>query len=393
MKNQEALTPEQTATRDKIRGLFYSTKAANRALAFELARGAGCYEAMVEEFYALLGELPNFEAVLEDYHKSLKSKNEVLPEGMALLRAHIDFFADEFFTNYIDLSCRFDQREKLTYFPPVLAHMTFIVILDLSWNLLETLPDDIRQLEHLKALDLSNNKISGGLPDGLGQLTQLDTLLLKGNTEVFSTPQDGREGSNQKLNRYLFPTCLRSLKNLTHLELNDVLLDALPEWIHELQFLERLSIYGLNSRLLRLDIPDSFTQLTRLKTLKINVHAFEPPKNIDQMQSLQYLVIESARSVPSSIKNLKNLIALELNHLAPSYPIDHPQYDCLKDLYESGLLEGASRIQLYGWEWLKEMPQLIQFTFNHLAPCAFTQKEKAILKKALPNCRFILKQQ
>lgn len=378
----------------KIRDLFYSTQEENRALAMELAKGAGCYEDMVEEFYDLLMELPDFEREKKYYHEELEDEGETAPEGIDLKWAYINYFTAYFFHEEIDLSRRYDysnEEIKLKTFPKVLLNMPFIKKINLGWNALETLPEELGQLQQLEELDLSCNNIYGGLPDVVGDLSQLKTLILYGMSGVFSERQHVHENPDRDKYTNLISPCIRRLKNLVHLDLGDVIVEAIPEWIHELEYLEYLSFFSGFGSNPYLAVPDTFTQLPRLKTFQVNAYSFNIPEDIDKMQSLECLVIEPALSIPSSIKNLKNLKILDFSYLSSDYPIDHPDYDRLWRLYDKGMPEGVSRIQLYGWEWLKEMKGLDQFVFRHIEPYAFTEKEEEELRAALPNCQFVLK--
>ena len=82
---------------------------------------------------------------------------------------------------------------------------------------------------------------------------------------------------------------------------------------------------------------------------------------------------------------------MDFSYLSSDYALQHPDYDRLWDLYDKGVPEGWSRIQLYGWEWLKEMTGLQEFIFRHIEPYAFTEKERAELADAIPNCNLTLK--
>jgi hypothetical protein len=93
--------------------------------------------------------------------------------------------------------------------PRVLSFGGNLVVLDLSFNLLETLPEAISKLTSLQELYLSNNKLSS-LPESIGSLSSL--RVIKANNNVLTTlPSIG------------------SLKNLEKLLLNNNVLTSLPE--------------------------------------------------------------------------------------------------------------------------------------------------------------------
>lgn len=383
-----------TTEREKIYRLFFSTQKENRSLAFELAKGASCYEAVVEEFYGMLEELPAFAEEIKYYYEYLEEEGLTVPEGPALQQAQMEYFADFFFYENVDLSRRYDyanEDKKLKTFPVVLFHMDFIQRLNLGWNAIETIPEEIQQLKQLKALDLSCNAIEGGLPDVIGQLQTLEELILYGMSGVFAKRKYVHEDADRDDYSNEISPCIRQLKNLRVLDLTDIVVEEIPDWIHELQQLEVLCFFSGFGSNPYLKVPTSFTQLPRLKTFQVNAYSFDIPADIDQMQSLEHLTIEPALSIPDSIQRLKNLECLDFSYLSSNYPIRGGR--CLWDLYDKGVPEGKSRIELYGWEWLKNMTWLKQFTFRHIAPYAFTELEKAELEAALPNCELVLKEE
>lgn len=65
--------------------------------------------------------------------------------------------------------------------PAEIRFLNRLVVLDLSDNAMTGVPAEIGQLTQLKILDLSNNELTG-LPHELGQLTNLETLDLRGNS-------------------------------------------------------------------------------------------------------------------------------------------------------------------------------------------------------------------
>ncbi len=87
---------------DKIRSLFFSTERSNRDLAFELAKGAACYEQVVTELYEALKELPPFIADkkywIQIAEEIYEEEGQALPQTvLALQRAQIDGFCWSYF--------------------------------------------------------------------------------------------------------------------------------------------------------------------------------------------------------------------------------------------------------------------------------------------------------
>lgn len=384
--------------KEKIRSLFYSTNSRNRALAFELAKGIDCYEEMLDEFYDALKELPSFE---KDKIYWLELAKEVFEEegkpfpsmSLPLKEAHIEGFCIAYFDKTMSFKGSLgvnNEKFKLTSFPKVLLNCQFITELNLAWNDIKEIPKEIALLKNLEVLDLSCNNDLRELPEALGQLLELKKLVLYGISGIFASRTHLHEDPTQDMYTHYFPLCIRQMKQLEYLDLGDVIVQELPEWIHELSKLKYLTIfsgYGSNPYL---KIPNTFTQLPNLETLQINAYSVDIPKDIDKMQSLKCLIVEPAISIPKSIKNLKNLNYLDFSYLSYDTKFDTVEgYESLFDIDDKEMPIGISRIQIYGWEWLKEMTWLKEFTFKHVKPYAFTAIEKQELETALPNCVFV----
>lgn len=379
-------------TIEKLHQLFYSTQEENRQLAFELARSQGCYEELIEGLYEAWMAYPYFQKCKENWDSSLGEMEEqgnshsfVHPKDIELKRFYLEELAHDFFHAAIDLSGI--QGSTFEAFPLPLLNCTFVQQLNLSWNNLSTLPDNIHQLYQLEQLDLSNNPSLKELPSKMGQLTQLKELALTGTLEVFA--QKVPSGSTPK---YLLPDFLRPLTNMRKLLLGDIYLDALPDWIKEWRRLEEIILYQEKNSSSTLHLPESLLQCTQLKMLHLNGHPTNLPNNIHQLHQLQYLNIHQAHYIPSNIQYLKNLYSLNLSYTALDLPIHYEGYSTKADLQEQGVPEGVSRLKLYGWEWLKEMSWLKNFIYIDEPPYAFTDVEKEELQAALPNCTFTFEQ-
>ena len=299
-----------------------------------------------------------------------------------LVRQHLlERFAQFYFNEAPEL-CGYRMRQFKT-FPRALLHCTFIRVLDLSWHDLETLPDDIHRLERLEILDLSQNTKLTQLPPTLARLEQLHTLLLTGNTHVFK--QCHADGTIT----YPLPAFFRKMRHLRTLNLFDVLLDGFPAWLDTLTQLEQVQLSNPYADRMPFHWPVNLKQWPQLQILEINDYTTAMPQGMDQMQALEYLAVDHALAVPEDIQHLKQLKTLDLSHLALDYKIHLDGCEVLSDLKQKGVPAGMSRLEIYGWEWLKTMTQLKELMFVHEAPYAFTDLEKEELAEALPHCAFV----
>lgn len=368
-----------------IRELFYSTIQCNRSLAFELAKSTHCYAAVVQEFYTSLLDFPSFISIVNSYDPATSSDIpvEISSDELEIKQQCIEHFCDLYFNKKMNLnsyhlsSLSNAPLQRLQTMPKVLLDCVFLEELDLSHHALTTLPNDIARLYNLKRLNLSANVSLKTLPPSIGQLQQLESLNLAGIPHLFKQPDEK--------NLYEFPSFLRHLNNLRHLNLQDVMITTLPNWIGEWRYLESLHLFSGNKSHPVLGIPDSFVQLQQLKTLTIDGFTVSLPQDIHQLTALQSLVINHAKKLPALIANLKKLRYLDLSYLSPEYPLQHPSFATLKEL---PLGNTDSRLELFGWDWLLRMPHLKEFIYKHQAPYKLTSQDVAYLRKALPNCAF-----
>jgi hypothetical protein len=368
-----------------IRELFYSTIQCNRSLAFELAKSTHCHAEMVQEFYTGLLDLPSFIAVVNSFDPATSNDLpvEVVTDEFEVKQQCIEHFCDLYFHKKLNLNSYHISSlsgmplQRLEHFPETLLQCTFLEELDLSHNALTALPDDIDRLCNLKVLNLSSNVSLKELPASIGQLQQLESLDLAGIHYLFKTSKGQHP--------YEVPAFLRHLNNLRHLNLQDVMITALPDWIGEWTHLESLHLFSGNKRHPVLGIPDSFVQLQQLKTLTIDAFTVSLPPSINQFAALESLVVNHAKELPASIADLKELRYLDLSYLSPEYPLQHPSFATLQEL---PLGNSHSRLELFGWDWLLRMPQLKEFVYKHQALYKLMPEDIACLQKALPNCTF-----
>ena len=129
--------------------------------------------------------------------------------------------------------------------------------LDLSGLKLSGLPEAIGQLSQLRKLYLSGNQLSS-LPEAIGQLSQLQKLYLSGN----------------RLSR--LPEAIGQLSQLRLLSLYDNQLSSLPQTIHSLVKLEKLFLH----RNPGLGLPDEVLGPTVREVFGSQKRSPKPPREI-----------------------------------------------------------------------------------------------------------------
>ena len=182
---------------------------------------------------------------------------------------------------------------KLTSLPESLGQLTQLQTLVLSSNQLKSLPEWLSQFKHLETLDLFCNDITV-LPDWIGKLTKLRTLDLH-CAHV----------------KYL-PESLADLTQLRKLEIGYSRLEEVPEWLGRLSQLESLSLAGHNLN----SVPEFLRKLTQLHFLNLNDNNLKAlPEWVDEFISLRRLLLGSNEltTLPESLGQLTQLQELNLS--------------------------------------------------------------------------------
>ncbi|MDR0373114.1 MAG: leucine-rich repeat domain-containing protein [Nitrososphaerota archaeon] len=137
---------------------------------------------------------------------------------------------------------KLDNETQIAAMLNAISNFIQLKYLDLSYNNLENLPNELQKLTNLQTLNIAGNRL-GSLPDWIQKLTNLQTL----NT---------------------------SYNNL----------GALPDWIQKLTNLQTLNIDGNNLGAL----PDGIQKLTNLRTLNIGRNNFQtlPPSLLPFLQKI-----------------------------------------------------------------------------------------------------------
>ncbi len=161
------------------------------------------------------------------------------------------------------------KYQGLSVVDPQVLSYTGLVTLDLSFNLLESLPDGIGLLQNLEQLHCASNKITA-LPDSIGTIQSL-RLIEANNNMMISIPQN-----------------IGQLQSLKKLVLNDNILTSLPEEIGNCNNLE--SLLAHNNSLCRLPLS--------LSLLKGKLSELDVSRNDEQMQTtLPIQIHQDAQSI------------------------------------------------------------------------------------------------
>lgn len=369
---------------DLIHELFYSTNPCNRLLAFELAKSVNCYKDIIEDIYEQLSEFPHFKLVAKanqsSYYFGVEADAQADPE-LEKRRASIEHFCELYFDKKMNLN-GFNlsgiTADYLKSFPKVLLKCGFVEDLDLSHNDLVELPPEISQLSKLRSLNLSNNDQLKTLPEALGTLYNLEHLDLSNAGALFQQKTKAGECHHP------FPTVLRPLRQLRTLNLQGLKMDQLPDWIDEWTELECLYLYSGDEQLPELTLPATFTRLSKLRILTIDSFSVHLPENLNELDTLECLVINHAVFVPESTAQLSQLKYLDLSFFGKNYQLTTMKGKTVGDFEH--IQDHLSRLELLGWKWLLDMTWLEAFVCRQDMPWSFTQEERQRIKDALPDC-------
>ena len=233
---------------------------------------------------------------------------------------------------------RLDTNELSGTIPDQLGNLTSLETLILVTNELSgTIPDQLGNLTSLKRLSLGDNQLSGTIPDQLGNLTSLETILNLGGNELSGAIPDqlGNLTSLEKLilqeNQLsgAIPDQLGNLASLTLLHLQDNKLSgAIPD---QLGNLTNLTILFLDNNELSGAIPDQLGNLTALGRLHLDNNQLSGtiPAQLGNLTRLGFLYLsnnELSGAIPTELANLTNLLALRLDAttglcLAPGFDL------------------------------------------------------------------------
>lgn len=249
---------------------------------------------------------------------------------------------------------------------PSLKSLVHLTKLELSGDGFHAFPEVITSNYHkLKYLDISSNYFPS-IPENLGDLKELDTLILNNNLQLKSIPT--RIGELKKL-KYIniagigistLPESFSELVNLRYLNLELNGIEKLPEQIGNLKNLEVFrgpvlyqSIPNSFSNLAKLRfcfftvtgdeaiLPADFGRLTELDTLWLYGNYKKLPESFGNLRKLDFFIANNGsgfNSIPESIGNLVNLTKLHLSVDVPSLPKSFTQLVNLQYLSFKGNL-------------------------------------------------------
>jgi Leucine-rich repeat (LRR) protein len=183
-------------------------------------------------------------------------------------------------------------------------HIDTLIELDVSQNLLTSLPDTLARLAPtLTFLHIGSNQMQL-FPSVILSLTRLDTLIVC------------KETGNIPNYIQTLPSQIDNLTNLTHLSLQGCAMQHLPSTIGTLS---ELNVLDLSDMPTLVDLPDSIGDLHALTTLQLlDTSISVLPDSIGSMSSLLYLYLDytHVQTLPKSIGQLPRLQAFTMRHCA-----------------------------------------------------------------------------
>ncbi|XP_047330319.1 probable LRR receptor-like serine/threonine-protein kinase At3g47570 [Impatiens glandulifera] len=281
-----------------------------------------------------------------------------------------------------------------------LANCSALEVLGLSGNMFGgSIPRSIaNQSTNMQILTLGSNRLNGRIPDGIGNLFNLNSLGLEGNRFNGTIPYDfGKlkklQGLNLNYNRFstFIPSSFGNLTALSRLFMEgNMLQGSIPPSLGNCKYLQVLNlsrnnlggsipkeIMGLSSLSISLSlannqltgpIPLEVGKLKNLKELHIsgNNISGEIPSTLGSCISLERLLMDNnlfEGKIPRSIKDLKGLVQLDLSHnnLSGGIPqflaemsgleiLDLSYNDLQGEVPTGGIFKNASQITLIGNE-------------------------------------------
>ncbi len=220
----------------------------------------------------------------------------------------------------------------------------------------QDIPASVSKLANLKRLYFSNKATNPKLPNDIGDLKELDSLILSGAyTEL--------------------PASFSNLTKLKYLQMTTPKLASLPQAFGNLKALEVLQVGGIMKT-----FPESFAELSNLRALITGGGLEYLPAQLGNLKKLTILICESGKlkQLPPTIGQLVNLEELKLRmNLIENLPVGFFELPKLKYLDLS-----YNKLTSISTDFSKLSDTLLQLYFygNNYSPA-----EGVLLKQLLPK--------
>ena len=231
----------------------------------------------------------------------------------------------------------------LSQFPSQALNLVNLELLDLGRNIITTVPSGISALTKLKSLNLSGNEIAS-LPETMGNLTALSDLLDVSINELTSLPQAiGNFTLLKRLNIdhnmiAALPTSIGNCASLTRLDAEVNCIASLPSTIGGLDMLDTLYLEWNNLACL----PPEIGGLAKIKNLQVmHNNLTSLPDEFCNLATLAELRIDHNQlaSLPDAFGMLFNLVVLEAtNNKLTTMPASCASMSLLNRVYLSNNL-------------------------------------------------------
>lgn len=235
------------------------------------------------------------------------------------------------------------NSNQFTELPSEISSLTNLQTLNLSANQLTSLPEDLSGISNLRTLYLQSNHFTS-FPTSIVSLTQLQTLYLYSNPSMTGPIPEGIGNLTNLVNLRLhgndltgsIPSSIGNLSSLTTLYLySNELTGSIPNTIGGMGNLQYFYIYNNN---ITGQIPAAFSSLTNLRTVQFQDNQLTGtlPEGLENLTLLDQLYLQNNKlsgKIPESLKNNPYLRYLNLSYNdfteIPSFggePIDNRLY-------------------------------------------------------------------